>query len=208
MSVSEYEKAKKDFDKAVELSKSDTEMIIDVYEVLAHYEYKEEGVSYLNTLLKDHIKDMSDLEKGKVYFYLEDYENARNSLEVAKSSQKKQDATVILFLGKSYEALGDSEYAAGLYSGYLAENDPNPEIYNQLGLCKLETKDYQAALSAFTAGLSIEDNLLVQNLSYNQIVAYEYLGEFDQAKAAMKKYVETYPDDENAAREYIFLKTR
>ena len=208
MKLGEFDKGKADFDKAIELSGTNTEMVIDVYEVLAGYDYVEEGKSYLNQLLADHLKDMTDYEKGKVYFYLEDYENARNSLETAKSSQKKQDATVILFLGRSYEALGDTEYAAGLYSSYLQENDPDAEIYNQLGLCKLEAEDYQAALDAFKAGLAIENNPFVQSLSYNQIVAYEHLGDFDTAKTLMQQYLAAYPDDEDAKRENIFLKSR
>lgn len=208
MKVAEYEKGKADFDQAIELSKADTEMVIDVFEVLDHYGYHDEGIAYLNELLTSHLKDMNDYEKGKVYFYLEDYENARNSFEAAKNAQKKQDASVILFLGKSYEALGDTEYAAGLYSGYLQDNEPDPEIYNQLGLCKLEAEDYEAALAAFEAGLAVENNTLIQSLTYNRIVAYEHLGQFEKAKDMMKKYIETYPDDEDAQREYTFLKSR
>lgn len=208
MSLSDYEKGKKDFDRAIELSKSNTEMVIDIYEVMANYGYTEEGKAYLNALLKDHIKDMSDYEKGKAYFYLGDYENARNHFEEAKSSDKKRDATIILFLGRSYEELGDSEYAAGLYSAYLAENDPDARLYNQLGLCRLKGEDYQAALDAFLAGLAIENNSVMQSLSYNQIVAYEHLGDFETAKSLMQQYLEAYPDDEDAKREYIFLKSR
>lgn len=208
MSLLDYEKGKKDFDRAIELSKSDTEMVIDIYEVMANYGYTEEGEAYLNALLKDHLKDMGDFEKGKAYFYLGDYENARNHFETAKNSDKKKGAEVILFLGRSYEALGDSEYAAGLYGSYLAENEPNPELYNQLGLCKLKGGDYQAALDAFLAGLAIENNPFLQSLSYNQIVAYEYLGDFDTAKTLMEQYRKAYPDDEASQREYIFLKSR
>lgn len=208
MSAADYEKGKKDFDRAIELSGSDTEMVIDIYEVMANYGCTEEGKVYLNTLLKDHLKDMSDYEKGKVYFYLGDYENARNHLEAARSGDKNLGVPVILFLGRSYEALGDSEYAAGLYSSYLAENEPDPELYNQLGLCKLAGEDYQAALEAFGAGLAIENNAFIQSLSYNQIVAYEYLGNFDTAKTLMQQYIADYPDDEKAQREYLFLKSR
>ena len=43
---------------------------------------------------------------------------------------------------------------------------------------------------------------------FNQIVAYEYKSEFGQAKAAMNAYLQSYPDDEVALREYEFLKTR
>ena len=69
-------------------------------------------------------------------------------------------------------------------------------------------EDYQAALTAFQAGLAIEGNQLMQVLSFNEIVAYEYLGDFKQATVLMQKYLGTYPDDEKAIREYEFLQTR
>ena len=45
-------------------------------------------------------------------------------------------------------------------------------------------------------------------LSAAEIEGYEYLGEFDKAKLAMKQYLALYPDDEKAQREYVFLQTR
>ena len=208
MKVLEHDKGIADLEKAMQLAGDDPELVIEVYEVLEAYGYEEEGKAYLNNLLTDHANSMSDYEKGKVSFYLQDYENARNSLETAKSETKKPDATIILLLGKTYEALGDKEYASVIYHTYLDENDPNAEIYNQLGLCRLSVEDYEGAKEAFAAGLKIEGNALTQNLSYNQIVAYEHLGEFEQAKKLMAKYVKNYPDDEDALREYTFLKSR
>ena len=45
-------------------------------------------------------------------------------------------------------------------------------------------------------------------LEFNQIVAYEYTGDFKQAAVLMEAYLKKYPDDEKALREYEFLKTR
>lgn len=208
MKLDEVDKGESDLKKAIELSDSDTEMVIDVYEVLANYGYEEAGTAYLTELLDKHVKDMSEYEKGKTYFYLADYENARNSLETAKNEDKSNDPGIVLMLGQTYEQLGDSEYAAVLYNNYLSESDPNPEIYNQLGLCKLSAEDYQAALDAFQTGLKVEDNQLIQSLSYNEIVAYEHLGDFTTATSLMKKYLAAYPDDAAAAREYTFLQSR
>ena len=47
-----------------------------------------------------------------------------------------------------------------------------------------------------------------QNLRRNEILAYEYKGDFASAKEKMASYVEDYPEDETAAREYQFLQTR
>ena len=48
----------------------------------------------------------------------------------------------------------------------------------------------------------------MQVLKFNEIVAYEYLGDFKQATVLMQKYISTYPDDAKAQREYEFLQTR
>ena len=95
-----------------------------------------------------------------------------------------------------------------MYNSYISQDPTNAEMYNQLGLCRLQTGDYEAALEAFEAGIAVEGNASMQSLRFNRIVAYEYLGQFDQAKLAMEQYLALYPDDENAQREYTFLKTR
>ena len=68
--------------------------------------------------------------------------------------------------------------------------------------------DYEAALAAFQSGMAIENSGLTQTLMYNEIVAYEYLGDFDKAKVLMRTYISSYPDDETAKRENDFLSTR
>ncbi len=209
MENGEYENAVKDLDTALSRSKGDTTMAIRIYQVFADYERVEEGKSYLSSALKNHENSMTEYEKGSVYYYLEDYESAKNYLEKAKSEEKRADADIVLMLGKTYEELGNSNYAAGVYKQFIEENGPDPAMYNQLGLCKLVTGEYEAALNAFDSGLAIEEgNDYVQQLRFNQIVAYEYLGDFEKAASLMNGYLESYPDDVQAVREYEFLRTR
>ena len=60
----------------------------------------------------------------------------------------------------------------------------------------------------FNRALELGDRSLTQILKFNQIVAYEYLGDFEQADVLMKNYLQQYPDDQDALREYEFLKSR
>ena len=69
-------------------------------------------------------------------------------------------------------------------------------------------KNYSQALEAFQAAMNIEDNGMMQSLKFNEIVAYEYMGEYKTAAALMNSYLKSYPDDSTAKREYEFLKTR
>ena len=209
MENGDYENSVADLDTALSRSKGDTTMAIRIYQVFADHGHNEEGKAYLSAALKDHENSMSDYEKGSIYYYMEDYENAKDCLEKAKSDGRKEDSGTVLMLGKTYEQLGDSNYAAGVYKQYIEECGPNPAMYNQMGLCKLELGEYEAALNAFDSGLAIEENNdYIQQLRFNQIVAYEYLGEFEKAAALMNGYLESYPDDAQAVREYEFLRSR
>ena len=199
------ETAKADFDKAISIGKSDYDLYIDIFCSCSKYGQKDIGAAYLQTLLDDDSLKLSDYDKGRISFYLEDYESARLSLEKAKETGGAEAASL---LGQTYEKLGDFNYAASVYSNFLETKQPNAEIYNQLGLCKLKVGSYQDALNAFQSGLAIDGNSIMQTLKFNEVVAYEYLGQFDKAKLAMKQYLELYPDDEKAQREYIFLQTR
>ena len=88
----------------------------------------------------------------------------------------------------------------------LTEEDAS--LYNQLGLCKIQMEEYEEALEAFQKGMEVDNCPCMQSLKFNEIVAYEYLGEFEKAKVLMESYLLTYPDDEEAKREQGFLKTR
>ena len=111
-------------------------------------------------------------------------------------------------MGKTYEALGDLNYAASLYTEYLTQHPEETELYVQLGLVKMDLEDYTGALDAFESGIESGDVEYLQSLRFNEIVAYEYLLDFKKAAVLMKEYLEKYPNDESAQREYEFLKTR
>ena len=200
--------AVEDLNLALYYADHSTDMTIRVYRVFEQNGKKEEGRSYLSNAIEERLSTMSDYEKGIIYYSLEDYENARDNLEAYRATGNN-DTDTLLMLGKTYEQLGDSNYAAGLYQNYLEENEQNALIWNQLGLCKLNTGQYADALSAFNSGLAMEDNQnVLQELRFNQIVACEYTGDFQKAASLIRDYLEAYPDDEAAKREMTFLQTR
>ena len=197
--------AKKDFDVALSKETTDYDMRIEISQELSKKGYAEEGKAYLQAALGNNNKKITLFDKGKLSYYMEDYENARNYLETNKDNK---DAEAVLLLGQTYEKLGDYNYAASIYSNYLAEYPDNVILFNRLGMCKLQAGDAKSALEYFEEALALEDASMTQVLKFNQIVAYEYLGEFDQANVLMKNYLAVYPDDYEALREYEFLKSR
>lgn len=201
----DYTNAKADFDEVVKLDGKNFDRLIQIFEVLDHFGYKDSGQGYLTDALQTYEEQMSEYDKGRMYFYLGDYQNAYHALEAAKS---KKGVEAYIYLGKAYEATGDYNYASNVYNSYLASNADNAGVYNQLGLCEMKKGQYAKALEAFQKGLKTEDKDMKQSLLFNEIVAYEYLGEYQKAAVLMESYLKVYPDDENAKREYEFLSSR
>lgn len=201
----DFDKAKADFDKAISLDAEDYDQLIDIYLILEENGYREAGQEYLQAAVNSESKSMTDFQQGRIYYYLKDYDNARNSLEKAR---KTEGYEAVLLLGRTYEELDDINYAVSVYNSYIADDQTNAKIYNQLGLCRMKAGAYEEALAAFQAGMNIENNDMMQALKFNEIITYEYLGDYKNAAVLLDSYLKTYPDDEAAAREYIFLKTR
>ena len=203
LELGRYEEAMKDFDKALSLEDKDYDMLLEIYKVLENEGYGEAGKGYLERALEEGKKSMTETQKGMMYYFMGEYEEARQILEKEKSSGKQ----AVTYLGMTYEKLGDYNYACSLYSNYLLTEE-DASLYNQLGLCRIRMEEYEAALEAFQKGMEVENCSCMQSLKFNEIVAYEYLGEFDKAKVLMETYLLTYPDDADAKREQGFLETR
>lgn len=200
-----FESAKEDFDQTISLDPQNYDRLIQIYNALVDNGYREVGKEYLQQVIADNEKSISNYDLGRIYYYLEDYESAKNYLSQVKISS---DYEASLYLGRTYEALGDYNYASSIYNDYTLNDQSKAEIYNQLGLCRIKMGEYELALMAFQSAMNIEGNEMMQTLKFNEIIAYEYMKEYKTAAALMSDYLKTYPDDEAAQRENLFLKTR
>lgn len=201
----DFEGAKADFELTLGLDAQNYDRLVQIYTVLEDNGYKEEGREYLRQAIAANEDSMTNYDLGRIYYYLEDYENAKAYLLQVKISS---DYEAALYLGRTYESLGDYNYASSIYTDYTLIDQTKAEIYNQLGLCYMQMSEYELALTAFQTAMNIENNDIMQSVKFNEIAAYEYMGDFKTAAALMSDYLKTYPDDETAQREYKFLKTR
>jgi len=195
-----------DFEKALSLKKKDYSLYIDIYNLLAETGYQPYGADYLNEALKEYDRYLSDYDKGYINYCLGNYSTAKNYLELARTGGNKSEE-VLLLLGKCYDELDDTAFAINIYAKYV-ETSPSAGVYNQLASALISEGRYEEALEAIVSGLELDTNECRQELLYNRIVAYEYLGEYEKAKELCKQYLVDYPSDEDMAREYEFLKTR
>lgn len=200
------DKALKDYKKAVEADMNNYEMYEGIYQNLANHDQKAEGEKYLKQALDLKPKTAEDYaQRGHIYYFLEDYDNAKKNLDKAID---KNDKNALLYLAEVYNAMGQTENAQGLLENYVKNNSGDSEALNTLGMMQLNDKNYEDALKYFELGLKVKNASNRQELMKNQIAAYEYMGDFESAKEKMKSYLKEYPNDESAVRENTFLKTR
>ncbi len=218
LNTGDYEGAVTAFDQAIEKSKGLVGAFdIDVLKYRAEAEY----------LLKDYqaaadtYSALIQVDKELPEYYnlrcqaraltgdytgaMEDYKRSAE-LDTDKNAPGRLQA--LLAAGSAMEAQGAKDEAMALYEAANSEGIQNAELFNRMGLCKFEEKDYDAAISYYSQGLTMEDASSVPELMYNQAVAYEYKGEFTKARELMEQYLSAAGNDEEAERELEFLKTR
>ena len=142
---------------------------------------------------------------GRLSFYMEDYNAAKDYLEQAYDNGDRES---LYWQGELYWQMGNKDYAVTLYQSYLEENTNHPEVYVKIASYQMDQGNYESALATLQDGIALEDSGSLQELLGYEIAVYEQMGDFATAKVKMESYLESYPDDEDAAREYIFLKTR
>ena len=206
MYLDDMEAAGADFDKALSLDKKNYTLYIDIYNLMKEAGHTDIGTGYLTEALNENDKNMSDYDKGYINYCLGYYSTAKEYLEAARNDGKK-DSNTLLLLGQCYEEMNERSFAINLYRKYL-ETSPDATVYNQLAVALMAEGRYEEAADATVAGIEIAESECRQQLLFNRIVAYEYLGDFSKANELSAQYMVEYPYDDTMARERLFLQTR
>lgn len=200
------DEASRDFNAAVNLAGEDYDLYLNIYECYSKMNLSGLGGEYLQSALDIKGDELENYyNRGRIYYYLEDYETAQSQL--IRPVEAKYEPAMYL-IGKVYLALEDYEHAQAIYQQIQSEFGTDVQVYNGLALCAIESGDYDTALSCITQGLELEGTAGKQELYFNEIVAYERKLDFAAAKAKAQEYVERYPSDEAGQKEWIFLSTR
>ena len=204
-------KALADYEQAAKYADADYEIYIQLYENLKRAGMQADGEKYLNAALELKGKSRYHLmNRGYIYYLMGDYEQAKEQLLLAVEIEQKEgeDDKAELYLAQTAEKLGDTQMAAKYYEAYAEDHADDSVVLEELGNMSMEKKDYLSACAYYQKGLKTTNPINEQLLRRGEIAALEQLYEFEQAKEKMAQYVLDYPEDEQAAREYLFLKTR
>lgn len=206
LAMDSYDEASSNFSEAYG-SDSTYEMAIQIYEAYLGQDMEADGTRYLEAALKTEAKTADDYcERGKVYYYMDDYENARTELTTAVD---KGSTEATLILGMVYMAQGDTSNARSFYQQYIdADGDDPAKGYNGLALCDISDGDYDSALQNISQGLGDATSDEMRDLLFNEIVVYEKKLDLSTALSKAQEYVQTFKDDDAAAKELTFLQSR
>lgn len=206
LAMDSYDEASSNFSEAYR-SDSTYEMAIQIYEAYLTQDMEADGTRYLEAALKTEAKTADDYcERGKVYYYMQDYDNARTELTTAS---EKGSTEAALILGMVYMAQGDTANARSFYQQYIDADGEDPaKGYNGLALCDIADGDYDSALQNISQGLGDATSDEMRDLLFNEIVVYEKKLDFSTALSKAQEYVQTFKDDEAAAKELTFLQSR
>lgn len=206
ISTQDTELASADFAQAVKYKKDSGELYAGIYEQLMEAGLLEEASAYLEQGLEMKGDGAAAcLSRGRLYLAGGYYDKAVTELEAAL---EKKDAAANLYLGETYQAQGRYEEAKTYYEAYWKANPQDSKVLYELGLLAFEEGSYHQAVSYFEQGMSCKNVSNKRSLWNGRIAALEYTGDFKTAKTEMEAYLAAYPDDAQAQREYIFLKTR
>lgn len=149
------------------------------------------------------------IKEGISYLEEEKWEEAISSFEEEIKKDKHLD--------EAYRGIGIAKFELGEYEEAIEnlemalqhEAEETASMYGVLGDCRFKLKEYEKALEYYEKALQLEcTEELKQELLWNEIAAYEELGQWDAVKEKASLYKETYPEDTSIDKTMEFLETR
>lgn len=110
-------------------------------------------------------------------------------------------------IGKAYEDQGRYEEAMDFYES-AADSGLTADLYNRMGLCMMAAGRYDDAVSYFETGMTLNDEVKMPDLKYNEAAAYEYKGNFEKALELFNDWVSVYGSTPEIEKEIAFLESR
>lgn len=200
------DEALSDYNQAIQKDKKNYELYIGIYETLKNKGQDERARDYLQKGYEQSgEKGRDHFYKGRIAYYLEEYENA---VSLLKQAIEQDYVEANFYLAMIEKALGENEAAETYLNAYLSSDKVDAQALVHAGEETFANKDYEWSIRFFEGAKDQKDLLDRQNLLKNLTVAYEKMGDYQKAKEILEEYVNEFPKDDEAAAELQFLKTR
>ena len=205
LAMDSYEEAASYFEQAYG-ENATYDMAIRIYAVYLEQDMEADGTRYLEAALSGEAKNAQDhCDRGRVYYYMDDYDNASEELKQAIDGGNTE---AMALLGMVYMEQKDTANARSMFQQYVSQAENGAKGYNGLALCDIADGDYDSALSNISSALTFAEGEELKSLLFNEMTVYEKKLDFATAKQKAEEYLELYPDDKTMKKELAFLKTR
>lgn len=213
MQLQDYASAEKDLYAAIKQSRKSYTVYRTLYSALEAQGKDDEAKQVLNDALQLSGSSSEDYyNRGMIYVDFQDYTNA---VDMLNKSYDKGYKAALLGLGEVSYTQQDYDTALTYYGKYFDEVDISSvdaslaaKAYNQYAAVLLAKGEYEKAAQACESGLTYNDRESDAALSFNLIVSYEHLEQWEDAYNTAKTYVSKYPEDTKGQKEYQFLESR
>lgn len=204
--IGEADAGFKDFEKAISLAPDNTDLYIGVYENIKKNGYTDAPEEYLQKALAIEGSSSKDfINKGRIYLLLEEYDKAIENLNKAV---EKGDKEANFYLAIVYAAMGEEEQSEKSFAEYTKSGDASAAELCSMADTLMKRDDYKTALKYLEAAQDLPSATDIRSIKKSIIICYERTGDYANAQTLMSSYLKEYPDDEDAKRDYTFLKTR
>ena len=205
LAMDSYEEASTDFEQAYG-EEATYDMAIRIYSAYLEKDMEADGTRYLEAALSKTADNAQDhCDRGRVYYYMGDYDNAQKELQEAADDGNTE---AVLLQGMVYMEQKDTASARKKFEEYVSQAEDSARGFNGLALCDIEDGDYDSALSNISSALTFAEGEELKSLLFNEMTIYEKKLDFVTAKQKAEEYLELYPDDKTMKKELAFLKTR
>lgn len=151
------------------------------------------------------------------------YEEALTQFQKAAESDDRETSA------EGYRGLGMAYYESGEYGKALEAfrqavdlgAAETAQLYHLMASCGMQTwedeEDYMDVLGYIQTGLALaetdddeeaSEEDMIREMKYNEVVCYEKLADWENARQKAEAYLSEYPNDEAMQKEEQFLETR
>ena len=204
--VGDNTNAEADLVTAIEKSKKSYKIYMALYQTYLAQDKENEAKKLLTEATQLTAKTAEDYSnRGLLWMYMQNYDNAAQDLDTAID---KEYAPAYFGKAQLFMEQGQYENAVEMFNSYFIKEKNNALAYNQYGVCMMQLEQYDKAAEAFSKSLALNDRTVDQEARFNEVTAYEHLGDWATAREKIQAYVERYPSDEAGQKELTFIQSR
>ena len=207
MRIGEYDKSLADYEEAIRLEPDHYDYYFGKYDLMLERKDEAGAAAVLSQAAEIEADSKEDrYHQAQIRYYQGDYEVALSELSEG-FAQGFPEAH--FYIGEIYAKQKDYATAIYYYEKYIEKGDvTETSVYNQVAYCYMKQGDDAKALRYLETGIGLGDAVTMSALKKNEIIALEHLGQLEAAQEKLSSYLAEFPEDEEAVRETLFLKTR